>query len=91
MHYNRLKTAILLVALSGLLLVIGSVLGGTTGLFIGLLIALGTNGYAYFNSDKLALKSMRAYAVTENDQPAMYRIVRELSMQAGQPMPRLYM
>ncbi|MEI6365434.1 MAG: protease HtpX, partial [Actinomycetes bacterium] len=77
MHYNRLKTAILLVALSGLLLVIGSVLGGTTGLFIGLFIALGTNGYAYFNSDKLALKSMRAYAVTENDQPAMYRIVRE--------------
>ncbi len=91
MHYNGLKTAILLVALSGLLLVIGSVLGGTTGLFIGLLIGLGTNGYAYFKSDKLALKSMRAYAVTENDQPAMYRIVRELSMQAGQPMPRLYM
>lgn len=90
-HYNRLKTAVLLAVLSGLLILIGGYFGGQTGLFIGLAIALLTNGYAYFNSDKLALKSMRAYPVTESDQPAMHRIVRELAASAGQPMPRLYM
>lgn len=89
-HYNRFKTAILLTLLGGLMLVVGAALGGRTGLILGLLFALGINGFAYFNSAKLALRSMRAYPVTEADQPAMYRIVRELSQQAGQPMPALY-
>jgi heat shock protein HtpX len=90
-HYNRLKTAVLLAVLSGMLILIGGFFGGQTGLFIGLGLALLTNGYAYFNSDKLALKSMRAYPVTEAEQPVMYRIVRELATTAGQPMPRLYL
>jgi len=90
-HYNRLKTALLLTLLGALMLFVGAALGGRTGLVIGLMFALGINGYAYFNSAKLALKSMRAYPVTEADQPAMHRIVRELSYKAGQPMPALYM
>jgi heat shock protein HtpX len=90
-HYNRLKTAVLLALLSGMLILIGGFLGGQTGLFIGLGIALLTNGYAYFNSDKLALRAMRAYPVTEAEQPQMYQMVRELAMTAGQPMPRLYL
>jgi heat shock protein HtpX len=90
-HHNGLKTAALLAGLGGLLMIVGAWLGGSTGLVIGLLLALATNGFAYFNSDKLALRSMRAYPVSEADQPALHRMVRELAAQAGQPMPRLYL
>ncbi|HSA50048.1 MAG TPA: zinc metalloprotease HtpX [Yinghuangia sp.] len=90
MHrHNGLKTAALLGGLSALILLIGSFFG-RTGLIIALAIALLTNGYAYFNSDKLALRSMRARPVSEAENPELYRIVRELSTQARQPMPRLY-
>jgi heat shock protein HtpX len=88
-HRNGLKTAALLGLLSALILFVGS-LFGTTGLWIALAVALAMNGYAYFNSDKIALRSMRAYPVSEAEQRVMYRIVRELSTSARQPMPRLY-
>jgi heat shock protein HtpX len=88
-HHNGLKTAALLGLLSALILFVGS-LFGTTGLWIALVVALAINGYAYFNSDKVALRSMRAYPVGEAQQPMMYRIVRELSTSARQPMPRLF-
>ena len=89
-HVNGVKTAVLLALMSGLILVVGNWLGGSAGLTIAFLIALATNGIAYFFSDKLALRSMRARPVSEAEQPAMYRIVRELSTKAGKPMPRLY-
>ncbi|WP_019807175.1 zinc metalloprotease HtpX [Saccharomonospora halophila] len=88
-HRNGLKTALLLGLLSALIVLISG-LFGRTALILGLLIALGVNGYAYFNSDKLALRAMRARAVSEAEQPAMYRIVRELATSARQPVPRLY-
>jgi heat shock protein HtpX len=89
-HFNGLKTALLLVGLSAVLVVGGRLLLGTTGMVIGLLLAFGLNAYGYWNSDKLALRAMRAYPVSQAQQPAMYRIVQELSTAARQPMPRLY-
>jgi len=89
-YLNGLKTAALLGLLSALILVIGYSFGGSTGLFIAGFIALAMNGVGYFFSDRIALRSMRAYPVSEVDQPMLYSMVRELATQAGQPMPRLY-
>ncbi|GAB2852131.1 zinc metalloprotease HtpX [Lentzea nigeriaca] len=89
-HFNGLKTAALLGGMSALIIVISG-LFGRTALVIGLLLALGVNAYAYFNSDKLALRAMRAIPVSQVEQPVLFAIVRELSQKARQPMPRLYL
>ena len=86
---NGLKTAALLGGMSALILLIGSFFG-RFGLVVALAVALATNGYAYWNSDKLALRSMRARPVSEFEAPELYRMVRELAGVARQPMPRLY-
>ncbi|MBM7769171.1 zinc metalloprotease HtpX [Glutamicibacter nicotianae] len=93
-HNNGLKTAFLMGGMFALLLAIGSLISAGTGrsmfIWIFALIGLASTAYSYWNSDKLALRSMHAYPVSEAEQPGMYRIVRELSMNAQQPMPRLY-
>jgi len=89
-HWNGLKTAALLGLLSGIVLALGYWFGGSGGLVIAVVIALGINAVSYFWSDKIALRSMRAKPVSEAEFPALYQMVRELSTQAGQPMPRLY-
>jgi heat shock protein HtpX len=93
-HNNGLKTAALLGGMFALLLAIGALLASGTGnssfIWLFTLIGLGTTAYGYWNSDKIAIRSMHAYPVSEVEQPAMYRIVRELSANARQPMPRLY-
>ncbi|WP_026932005.1 zinc metalloprotease HtpX [Glycomyces tenuis] len=89
-HRNGLKTAVLLGALTALVIAIGYAFGGSTGVVIAGVIAVGINVYAYFNSDKIALRSMRARPVSEAQAPQLYATVRELSQRAGEPMPRLY-
>src|SRR6476469_8251260 len=93
-HFNGLKTAALFGAIFALLLAIGGVIAASTGngafLWIFALLGLATTAYGYWNSDKLAIRAMHAYPVSEAQAPVMYRIVRELSTRAGKPMPRLY-
>ncbi len=89
-YYNGVKTAALLGGLSGLLLLAGGALGGRGGLMIALVIALGINGYSYFNSDKLALRSMRAQPVSREQAPEIYAIVEELAGKMQIPMPAMY-
>ncbi|MEU8299538.1 zinc metalloprotease HtpX [Micromonospora sp. NPDC048909] len=90
MHHNRLKTTALLGLLTALILAVGYWFGGSGGLVIAVAISLLMNGFSYFFSDKLALRSMRAQPVTEAQFPELYRMVRELATEARQPMPRLY-
>jgi len=87
---NGLKTAFLFGVLGALFVLIGGAIGGKAGLIWGLVLAIGVNVFSYYNSDKIALRTMGARPVSEAEQPAMYRIVRELATSARQPMPRLY-
>ncbi|MGJ7442642.1 zinc metalloprotease HtpX [Aquipuribacter sp. MA13-6] len=93
-HHNGFKTALLFGALWGILLLIGAALAvafrSSSIVLLFAVIGVATTAYGYWNSDKLAIRAMRAVPVTEAEQPAMYRIVRELSAVAQQPMPRLY-
>jgi heat shock protein HtpX len=89
-HFNGLKTTLVFGAIWALLLGVGSLVGGGKFLWAFALIGVGTTAYGYWNSDKLAIRAMRARPVSEAEQPAMYRIVRDLSTTARQPMPQLY-
>ncbi|MFP5370883.1 MAG: M48 family metalloprotease, partial [Actinomycetes bacterium] len=87
--WNGIKTAVLLGGLGGLLVLLGSQFG-EAGAAVGLLLGLGTVGGSYWYSDRLALMAARAVPVGPEEMPTYHRIVRELTTEAGLPMPRLY-
>ncbi len=89
-HYNGLKTAALFGLIWALLLGLGALVSGGRYIWVFALLGVGMTFYSYWNSDKIAIRAMRAYPVSEAQAPAMYRIVRELSTRAGKPMPTLY-
>ena len=89
MNKNTFKTFVLLAGLGGLMVLIGSFFG-RGGAFIGLTLGLVMVGGSYWFSDKLAIKAARAVPVTEAEMPEYYRIMRDLTTQAGMPMPKLY-
>jgi heat shock protein HtpX len=86
-----LRTTILLATLSGLLVGIGFLIGGSGTALVFLFLAALLNMGSYFFSDKIALKMSRAQPIEESEAPRLYQIVRELTTRADLPMPRLYM
>jgi heat shock protein HtpX len=88
---NIMKTAMLLAALTALFGVVGYLLGGQAGMLIALGIAVVTNLFAYWKSDKLALAAHGAVEVDETIAPALVRMVRDLAARAGLPRPRVYL
>ncbi len=88
---NAFKTLVLLSAMTALFMGVGYMIGGFTGLIIAFLVALGTNAWAFWNSDKAVLRMHNAQAVTRASQPALYRMVETLSANAGLPTPDIYL
>ena len=85
---NNVKTVGLLAFMTALLFFIVYALGGS--FVMALIIAFGFNFFAYFFSDKMALRISRARPVTETEQPELYAIVRRLTTQIGMPTPSIY-
>jgi heat shock protein HtpX len=87
---NQMKTFILMALLTVLLVWIGSLVGGRNGAIFALIFAGVMNFGVYWFSDRIVLKMYRAQAVTEAQEPGLYRIVRELATRGGIPMPKVY-
>jgi heat shock protein HtpX len=85
-----LRTGVLLILLSVLLVVAGGAIGGQSGLKIALGIAVVMNGISYFFSDKIALASSGAQPVSREQVPRLYEVMERLAAKAGLPMPKLY-
>ena len=87
---NQIKTFTLMALLTILLVWIGSLVGGRNGAISFLVFAAIMNFGIYWFSDRIVLKMYRAQAVTEAEQPVLHRIVRELALRSGIPMPKVY-
>ena len=88
---NNIKTLVLLMTLTLILVWAGGAMGGKQGMTIALIFALAMNFFAYWFSDKIVLKMYKAREVRESEAPDLYNIVRMLSQKAEMPMPRVYM
>ena len=87
---NGLKTAVLLGAMTALVMGIGHYFGGQQGMMIAFVMAAVLNFVSYWFSDKIVLAMYRAKPVTRSESPEVYAIVEELAARANIPVPRLY-
>ena len=87
---NVFKTGLLLAAMTALFLTAGYAMGGPAGALIALVVAIGMNGYAYWNSDTLALRGHGARRVTRASAPELVGMVEDLCRRAQMPVPAVY-
>jgi len=87
---NFAKTALLLAGLTALFMGVGYLIGGSSGMMIAFLVALGTNAFAYWNSGDMVLRMYNAHEVDARTAPEYYGIVQRLAANAGLPMPRVF-
>lgn len=88
---SMIKTGLLMAALTAVFMVAGQLLGGSNGMLLALLMAVGMNFFAYWYSDKMALKMSGAREVSPTEAPDLHQMVASLSSRAGLPKPRVYM
>jgi heat shock protein HtpX len=88
---NYFRTVLLLAAIGALFMTVGWLIGGTGGAMVALVVALGMNALAWWNSDKMVLRMHNAEPVTQAGAPELYRMVAELSRNAGIPVPKIYL
>jgi heat shock protein HtpX len=88
---NLLKTAVLLAALTSLVVLIGGAIGGQQGMVIAFILAIAMNFGSYWFSDRIVLAMYGAQPIDEAQAPDLYRVVRRLTSKAGIPMPRVYL
>jgi heat shock protein HtpX len=88
---NVARTGLLLAALTGLFLACGWLLGGSQGVVLALVIALATNAFTYWNSDRMVLRMHNAHPLSSATAPELYDLVQRLAERADLPMPALYL
>lgn len=88
-HANQIRTVLLMALVAGFVLATGAVFGQTAFL-LSIVFAAGICAYLYVSGPSLPLRAMHARRVSELEQPALFRLVRELSTTARLPMPALY-
>src|SRR6266545_7384532 len=88
---NLFKTAVLLAALTSLVVLIGDAVGGQQGMLVAFIFAVAMNFGSYWFSDRIVLSMYGAQPVEEAQAPGVYRIVRELAAKAQIPVPPIYL
>jgi len=88
--FNFVRTGVLLAAMTALFMAVGYFIGGTGGMMTAFVVALGINAFSYWNSDKLVLSMQQARPIDARSAPDLYRMVEQLSQNAGLPTPKLY-
>jgi|TARA_Y100000310_G_scaffold319891_1_gene375712 heat shock protein HtpX len=91
MLMNKIKTFLLLASLSALILAIGGMFGGRTGLTFAFVLAIGINFFSYFFSHKLVLAVYRAKPISKSKAPGIHKMVGEIAKKAGIPKPKIYL
>lgn len=87
---NIFKTAILMALMTGIMIAVGQLIGGSTGAIVMLVISLGINFITYWKSDSIVLSTYNAREISESESPQLYNLVKSLAQKAELPMPRVY-
>ncbi|PAU94738.1 protease HtpX [Aliifodinibius salipaludis] len=90
MNRNSLRTVFLMTLAAVLFMLVGQILGGSTGLVIAFIFAMGMNFFSYWKSDKMVLRMYNAEPVDQRSHPALYNMIEELARKADLPMPAVY-
>lgn len=88
---NALKTTFLMALLTVILVTIGGSLGGQGGMMMAFIFAVIMNGVSYWFSDKIVLRMYGVKEISADEAPTLHRIVRDLTLRAQMPLPKLYL